>query len=191
MVARVVPVGLLLVVPGVFTDRHLAVALRTGHRCVRHQYHLVGLRGGTARDGAREDADADHRRDRVCRSLERRRCPGIGRMDAAFRSARHRGGGAGGDSTGSEMARIEHAGHPDLYQRLTETTLGTRLIVWPESAPPVAGNEIVDYITNIYREARAHHSALVTGVVRFTDDDTGYNSSLALVVLLFWFFLVF
>jgi apolipoprotein N-acyltransferase len=75
----------------------------------------------------------------------------------------------------------------DLYQRLTETTLGTRLIVWPESAPPVAVNEIVDYITNIYREARAHHSALVTGVVRFTDDDTGYNSILALDDKLSWY----
>jgi len=75
----------------------------------------------------------------------------------------------------------------DLYQRLTETTLGTRLIVWPESAPPVAVNEIVDYITNIYREARAHHSALVTGVVRFTDDDHGYNSILALDDKLSWY----
>ena len=75
----------------------------------------------------------------------------------------------------------------DLYQRLTETTLGTRLIVWPESAPPVAVNEIVDYITNIYREARSHHSALVTGVVRFADDETGYNSILALDDKLSWY----
>jgi len=75
----------------------------------------------------------------------------------------------------------------DLYQRLTETTLGTRLIVWPESAPPVAVNEIVDYITNIYREARAHHSALVTGVVRFADHDIGYNSILALDDQLSWY----
>jgi apolipoprotein N-acyltransferase len=75
----------------------------------------------------------------------------------------------------------------DLYQRLTETTLGTRLIVWPESAPPVAVNEIVDYITNIYREARLHHSALVTGVVRFADDDIGYNSILALDEQLSWY----
>ena len=75
----------------------------------------------------------------------------------------------------------------DLYQRLTETTLGTRLIVWPESAPPVAVNEIIDYITNIYREARAHHSALVTGVVRFADHDIGYNSILALDDQLSWY----
>ncbi len=76
----------------------------------------------------------------------------------------------------------------DLYQRLTETALGTRLIVWPESAPPVAINEIVDYITNVYREARSHHSALVTGVVRFSDvGENGYNSILALDDKLSWY----
>ena len=76
----------------------------------------------------------------------------------------------------------------DLYQRLTETVLGTRLIVWPESAPPVAVNEIVDYITNIYREARLHHSALVTGVVRYSDDgENGYNSILALDDKMSWY----
>jgi apolipoprotein N-acyltransferase len=76
----------------------------------------------------------------------------------------------------------------DLYQRLTQTALGTRLIVWPESAPPVAVNEIVDYITNVYREARSHHSALVTGVVRFSEDgENGYNSILALDDKLSWY----
>lgn len=71
----------------------------------------------------------------------------------------------------------------DLYQRLTETALGTRLIVWPESAPPDLANELVSWITAMYREALAHHSALVFGVVRAADGDTGrqyYNSVLAL-----------
>lgn len=76
----------------------------------------------------------------------------------------------------------------DLYQRLTETVLGTRLIVWPESAPPVAVNEIVDYITNLYREAHSHNSAWVTGVVRFSDEgDEGYNSIMALDGKLSWY----
>ena len=75
----------------------------------------------------------------------------------------------------------------DLYQRLTETALGTRLIVWPESAPPVPVNDIIDYITDVYREARTHHSALVTGVVRYSDDDNGYNSILALDDKLSWY----
>jgi apolipoprotein N-acyltransferase len=69
----------------------------------------------------------------------------------------------------------------DLYQRLTETVLGKRLIVWPESAPPDLASELIPYITNMYREARSHHSALVFGVVRVDDDgERYYNSVLAL-----------
>jgi apolipoprotein N-acyltransferase len=78
----------------------------------------------------------------------------------------------------------------DLYQRLTETTLGARLIVWPEAAPPDLANELVSWITAMYREAHAHHSALVLGVVRATDGDTGrqyYNSVLALDEGLAWY----
>jgi apolipoprotein N-acyltransferase len=78
----------------------------------------------------------------------------------------------------------------DLYQRLTETALGTRLIVWPEAAPPDLANELVSWITAMYQEAHAHHSALVFGVVRATDADTGrqyYNSVLALDEKLGWY----
>jgi apolipoprotein N-acyltransferase len=78
----------------------------------------------------------------------------------------------------------------DLYQRLTETTLGTRLIVWPEAAPPDLANELVSWITAMYREAHAHHSALVLGVVRATDAGAGrhyYNSVLALDESLGWY----
>jgi apolipoprotein N-acyltransferase len=53
-----------------------------------------------------------------------------------------------------------------LYQSLTEQVLGTRLIVWPESAPADLVSDIVPYISHLYREARAHGSALVLGVVR-------------------------
>jgi apolipoprotein N-acyltransferase len=76
----------------------------------------------------------------------------------------------------------------DLYQRLTETALGTRLIVWPESAPPDLANELVSWITAMYREARTHHSALVFGVVRSSDDgENYYNSILALDDKLTWY----
>ncbi len=76
----------------------------------------------------------------------------------------------------------------DLYQRLTETTLGTRLIVWPESAPPDLANELVSWITGMYREAYTHHSALVFGVVRASDDgENYYNSVLALDKQLTWY----
>jgi apolipoprotein N-acyltransferase len=53
-----------------------------------------------------------------------------------------------------------------LYQRLTEQALGTQLIVWPESAPADTANDLVPYITDLYREARSHGSALVLGVLR-------------------------
>jgi len=76
----------------------------------------------------------------------------------------------------------------DLYQRLTETALGARLIVWPESAPPDLANELVAWITAMYREARTHHSALVFGVVRSSDDgEKYYNSVLALDDQLTWY----
>jgi apolipoprotein N-acyltransferase len=76
----------------------------------------------------------------------------------------------------------------DLYQRLTETALGARLIVWPESAPPDLANELVSWITAMYREARTHHSALVFGVVRSSDDGKQYyNSVLALDDELTWY----
>jgi apolipoprotein N-acyltransferase len=76
----------------------------------------------------------------------------------------------------------------DLYQRLTETALGTRLIVWPESAPPDLANELVAWITAMYRETYSHHSALVFGVVRATDDGQQYyNSVLSLDKTLNWY----
>jgi apolipoprotein N-acyltransferase len=76
----------------------------------------------------------------------------------------------------------------DLYQRLTETALGARVIVWPESAPPDLANELVSWITAMYREARTHHSALVFGVVRASDDGKQYyNSVLALDDDLTWY----
>ncbi len=53
-----------------------------------------------------------------------------------------------------------------LYQSLTEKALGIGLIVWPESAPAGVANDLVPYLDNLYGEARAHHSALVLGVLR-------------------------
>ena len=74
----------------------------------------------------------------------------------------------------------------DLYQKLTEQALGTSLIVWPESATASVANEIVPYLTRVYRQAHAHGSALVMGILRAevsASDPDGiryYNSVLAL-----------
>jgi apolipoprotein N-acyltransferase len=73
-----------------------------------------------------------------------------------------------------------------LYHTLTERVLGNALIVWPESAPADVANDIVPYIKDLYRDARAHGSAIVMGVLRAEgDSEEGgalhyYNSVLAL-----------
>jgi apolipoprotein N-acyltransferase len=76
----------------------------------------------------------------------------------------------------------------NVYQSLTEQVLakdGARLIVWPESAPAGLANDLVPYLNNLYREARAHAAALVLGVLRAEGAPDGsatryFNSVLAL-----------
>jgi apolipoprotein N-acyltransferase len=80
-----------------------------------------------------------------------------------------------------------------LYRRLTEQVLGTQLIVWPESAPADLANDIVPYLDQLYREAHAHGSALVLGVLRADGDPEHpeelryYNSVLSLDNGLAWY----
>ena len=75
-----------------------------------------------------------------------------------------------------------------LYHDLTEHVLGRRLIVWPEAALPDPANEHIPYITDLYRDARTHGSALVFGVLRVSDDgEHYYNSVLALDDRLSWY----
>jgi apolipoprotein N-acyltransferase len=80
-----------------------------------------------------------------------------------------------------------------LYKSLTEQVLGTRLIVWPESAPADLANDLVPYITGLYREARSRGSALVMGVLRADppapgrDEPRYYNSVLALDSSAHWY----
>ena len=79
-----------------------------------------------------------------------------------------------------------HQATLDLYQKLTEQAFGTALIVWPESAPADTANDLVPWLTQIYRDAHAHGSALVLGVLRAeagasdSDPVRYYNSVLAL-----------
>ncbi len=71
-----------------------------------------------------------------------------------------------------------------LYRDLTDRVLGTPLIVWPESAPADVANDIAPYINSLYRDARAHGSAIVMGVLRAEQSVDGgtryFNSVLAL-----------
>ncbi|HYX73595.1 MAG TPA: apolipoprotein N-acyltransferase [Steroidobacteraceae bacterium] len=71
-----------------------------------------------------------------------------------------------------------------LYRTLTERVLGNAIIVWPESAPADIANDIAPYINSLYRDARAHGSAVVMGVLRAEQSPAGgtryFNSVLAL-----------
>ncbi len=75
-----------------------------------------------------------------------------------------------------------------LYRELTEKTLGTQLIVWPESAVPDLANNQIPYISDLYHETRARNSALVFGVLRESDAGEHYfNSVLALDSKVSWY----
>jgi apolipoprotein N-acyltransferase len=80
-----------------------------------------------------------------------------------------------------------------LYEKLTEQAFGNALIVWPESAPADTANDLVPYLTRVYRCAHAHGSALVLGVLRadrgVSDQDPVryYNSVLALDSAVSWY----
>jgi apolipoprotein N-acyltransferase len=71
-----------------------------------------------------------------------------------------------------------------LYRTLTERVFGKALIVWPESAPADVANDIAPYLNSLYRDARAHGSAIVMGVLRAEVSPEGgthyFNSVLAL-----------
>jgi apolipoprotein N-acyltransferase len=75
-----------------------------------------------------------------------------------------------------------------LYRDLTEKSLGTQLIVWPESAVPDLANNQIPYISALYHETRAHDSALVFGILRESDaGEHYYNSVLSLDKKVGWY----
>jgi apolipoprotein N-acyltransferase len=74
------------------------------------------------------------------------------------------------------------------YRELTESALGTRLIVWPEAALPQLANDLVDYLRALYRDASSNGSGLVIGTVRASDDFKDYyNSVLAMDEKVEWY----
>jgi apolipoprotein N-acyltransferase len=69
----------------------------------------------------------------------------------------------------------------DRYRNLNEQALGSRLIVWPESAPPDLANNLASYLGKVWAASRARGSDVVMGVVRVAEDgETYYNSMMAL-----------
>jgi len=68
-----------------------------------------------------------------------------------------------------------------LYRDMTDTVLGTRLIVWPEAALPVLAHEAGPYLVSLWEDAEEAGSDLMLGLLRY-DEDSGryYNGLVAL-----------
>lgn len=69
----------------------------------------------------------------------------------------------------------------ELYRSLTEPHFGAEIILWPEAALPDLAHSIIDFLEQLWRDARDHGSDVVLGQLR-QDPQTGavYNSILAL-----------
>ena len=66
----------------------------------------------------------------------------------------------------------------ERYRKMTESALGAKLIVWPEAALPDLANNLLPYISLVDREAQAHGSSLVMGLVRASEDGQRYYDSI-------------
>ncbi|HEX5459339.1 MAG TPA: apolipoprotein N-acyltransferase [Steroidobacteraceae bacterium] len=66
----------------------------------------------------------------------------------------------------------------ERYRKMTESALGTKLIVWPEAALPDLANNLLPYISLVDREAQARGSSLVMGLVRASEDGRHYYDSI-------------
>ena len=69
----------------------------------------------------------------------------------------------------------------ELYTKLTRAHWDSRLIVWPESALPALYHESTEVIDALEKEAKAHHTDMLVGVL-YEDQTTGryYNSMVSL-----------
>ncbi|HJS92086.1 MAG TPA: apolipoprotein N-acyltransferase [Steroidobacteraceae bacterium] len=66
----------------------------------------------------------------------------------------------------------------ERYRKMTESALGTKLIVWPEAALPAPANNLLPYIALVDRETQARGSSLVMGVVRASEDGERYYDAI-------------
>jgi apolipoprotein N-acyltransferase len=67
-----------------------------------------------------------------------------------------------------------------LYTKLNEQVLGSRLIVWPEAALPQLATEIQPYLKQLYARASQHNSDIVMGILRIDENENYHNSILSL-----------
>jgi apolipoprotein N-acyltransferase len=68
-----------------------------------------------------------------------------------------------------------------LYRELTEKAFGSQIIVWPEAALPALEHELKDYLASLYRDAQAHGSDLILGILRYDFAKDQYRNSIVAV----------
>lgn len=66
----------------------------------------------------------------------------------------------------------------ELYRSMTESVLGTRLIVWPEAALPVLAHEAGPYLAKLWTDAQRHGSDLMLGLLRYDAETKSYYNGL-------------
>jgi apolipoprotein N-acyltransferase len=74
----------------------------------------------------------------------------------------------------------------ERYRKMTESALGTKLIVWPEAALPEVANNLLPYIALVDRETQARGSSLVMGTLS-AQGESYYDSILALGKQASWY----
>lgn len=67
------------------------------------------------------------------------------------------------------------------YREMTESYWNADLVIWPESAIPALEVQSIDYLKELDKEAIAHGSSLITGIVDYRlDSGKFYNELIAL-----------
>jgi apolipoprotein N-acyltransferase len=66
----------------------------------------------------------------------------------------------------------------EVYRSMTQQALGARLIVWPEAALPILYHEAVPFLASLYRDAQAHGSDLVLGLLRYDFERREFRNGL-------------
>jgi apolipoprotein N-acyltransferase len=66
----------------------------------------------------------------------------------------------------------------DLYRDLTLPHLGKDIVLWPESALPDMPDQLRDFVSRIWSEARAKNTTLITGMLRYGKDENDIRNGL-------------
>lgn len=66
------------------------------------------------------------------------------------------------------------------YVDLTLKNLDADIIIWPEAAIPAFEYELTDFLAGLDRAARAHHTAIITGILNKVSRNKYYNSILTI-----------